>query len=106
VEKIYQVCSWGPDGQDDVVYLVQASSFGEAATLVDQELPVSEARSQCSGFANAVIELGDTLASERGARVVSGPYFSIAAARGGFRCWSRDYQDADWCDWSDENDVA
>ena len=97
---LYQVSSWGPDGEDDINYVVQAESFTEAAKLVDVTLNSSDMRTKCSGFSNNVIELGQSLASEAGARVVIGPYLALSGAHGGFRVWSRDQSGDDWEDWN------
>lgn len=102
MEKLYQVSSWGPDDQDDVVYLVQAGSFTEAAALVDTDLTASSFRDRCSGFANSVIELGQTLAAERGATIVNGPFLTLSGARGGFRDWTREDRLDRWYDWSSQ----
>ena len=100
MEALYQVCSWGPDGENDVVYLVQASCMADAARLVDADLSSSYVRSHCSGIANAIIELGQSAAKTHGAHVVSGPFFALSGAHGGFRCWSRDAREDDWYEWS------
>jgi hypothetical protein len=100
MEALYQVCSWGPDGENDVVYLVQASCMADAARLVDADLSSSYVRSHCSGIANAIIELGQSAAKTHGAQVVSGPFFALSGAHGGFRCWSRDAREDDWHEWS------
>ena len=99
---LYQVSSWGPDGEDDVNFVVQAESFTEAAKVVDVELASLDIRKKCRGFSNNVIELGQSLASEAGARVVIGPYLALSGAYGGFRCWSRNERGGDWHDWSSE----
>ena len=96
------VSSWGPDGEDDVNFVVQAESFTEAAKVVDVELASLDIRKKCRGFSNNVIELGQSLASEAGARVVIGPYLALFRAYGGFRCWSRNERGGDWHDWSSE----
>jgi hypothetical protein len=99
---LYQVSSWGPDGEDDVNYVVQAESFTEAAKLVDVELASSDVRKKCRGFSNNVIELGQSLAGEAGVLVVIGPYLALSGARGGFRVWSRNQRGDDWDNWSSE----
>ena len=99
MEALYQVCSWGPDGENDVVYLVQASCVADAARLVDTHLSSSTVRSRCSGIANAIIELGQSAAKTHGSQIVSGPFFALSGAIGGFRCWSRDARGEDWYGW-------
>jgi len=96
---LYQVCSWGPDGENDVVYLVQALGMADAVRLVDADLSSSYLRSRCSGIANAIIELGQSAATTHGSQIVSGPYFALSGASGGFRCWSRDALEDDWYGW-------
>ena len=105
METLYQACSWGPDGENDVVYLVQANCLADAVRLVDADLSSSYLRSRCSGIANTIIELGQSAATTHGSQIVSGPFFALSGARGGFRCWSRDALEDDWYEWSDPREA-
>jgi hypothetical protein len=100
--KLYLVTRWGSDSPPDYAsgpdthYLVRASSYVEAATLVEPEL-ARMPHEHVGVVANVVIELGADGDPERIPKILLGPMIQFAHGLAEYSAaWVRHYADEDW----------
>ena len=91
--KLYQMSSWGPDGQDDVVLFVTARTVKMAGTLADENLK-GRADLRCSGKANAAFLLAEVTTNKQ--QVISGPYRGLAVSHFIVDFWVREPWHKKW----------
>ena len=90
---IYEVISWGGDGEPDTIFLVSATSVEEAGEMVDVHLrnipPIN-----FKAFAEAVCEIAPD-PRVGNPTVILGPCFQFAYSYG-WKKWKRERPDGEW----------
>ena len=92
--NLYLLASWGPDGEDDIVYLAFAASVANAGRMIDSHL--GERRDlQCSGHVNVCLLLATNPKVHEPA-VVSGPLRGLSGADTFRKAWVRESWQDKW----------
>lgn len=91
---LYEVITWGGDGNTDIIFLVSATSVDEAAQLADERLNNMVMDPEVPGYAETVCEIAPDPRSGNPV-VILGPCHELAYGYG-WKSWTRSGADQPW----------